>query len=81
MTNHELLKHAERCRNLSENCRDRAIAFKLRDLADYYLQLAEASKSPARTHDEEAHRRSTNTKEVEERSSPCRATRGLRTSL
>ena len=51
MTNHpELLRHAARCRDLAERCRDKAVAAKLRDLAHSYQELADViSASSARS--------------------------------
>ena len=39
--NQELLRHAERCRDLAESCCDKAVAAKLRDLANSYEELAD----------------------------------------
>jgi hypothetical protein len=41
--NQELLRHAARCRDLAESCRDEAVAAKLRDLANSYQELAASS--------------------------------------
>jgi hypothetical protein len=41
----DLLHHAERCRGLAENCRNQAVAAKLRELSDYYLDLAGISEA------------------------------------